>query len=195
MHTTSRPLCLAYKAVQLVASALADGFLYRLRYATIVEIRPTTHLEELLRVVRLRGVDEQAFLACYHGGRAEDALCTDLQMLQTWDIHTLPSYLLEYQGRKMLIRQLLDYDSFVAAIDRLTDGVVRPQVVERSVDAVRRLLEKHPLVSPIELREAFDLNTTDEVRILIQPLMEAKEIQIKIVPHGYFIIKKERTDK
>ena len=95
----------------------------------------------------------------------------------------------------MLIRQLLDYDSFVAAIDRLTDGVVRPQVVERSVDAVRRLLEKHPLVSPIELREAFDLNTTDEVRILIQPLMEAKEIQIKIVPHGYFIIKKERTDK
>ena len=40
-HTTSMPLDLAYKAVQLTAPDKAERFLYLLRYATIVNTRPT----------------------------------------------------------------------------------------------------------------------------------------------------------
>ena len=40
-HTSSLPLNLAYKAVQLIDDTKADLFLYNLRYATIVECRPT----------------------------------------------------------------------------------------------------------------------------------------------------------
>ena len=46
--TSSLPLNLAYKAAQLAAPELADLFLYNLRYATIVECRPTTRIEEIL---------------------------------------------------------------------------------------------------------------------------------------------------
>ena len=42
-HTSSLPLKLAYKSVQLVDKSKADLFLYNLRYATIVAAcRPTT---------------------------------------------------------------------------------------------------------------------------------------------------------
>ena len=51
-HTTSMPLDLAYKAVQLTAPDKAERFLYLLRYATIVNTRPTTHFDEILRVVK-----------------------------------------------------------------------------------------------------------------------------------------------
>lgn len=49
-HRSSRPLCLAYKAAQLADPDKADAFLTALRHAT-VQGRPTTHDEEILKVV------------------------------------------------------------------------------------------------------------------------------------------------
>ena len=187
-HPSSRPLCLAYHAMLQAAPALADQFLYRLRYATIVETRPTTYWEELLRVARLVGVDEQAFADCYHDGRVEAMLSADLRMMQEMGIHTLPSYLLEYQGRQMLIRRLIGYNAFVAAIARLTDGTVCPQAVSRDRDTLRQLLAKHPLISPIELREAFDFETDEEGRAFVQPLIDSGEIMTQNVKNGYFVV-------
>ena len=50
-ETSSAPLNIAYKAAQIVNADKADAFLYNLRYATIVECRPTTRLQEILKVV------------------------------------------------------------------------------------------------------------------------------------------------
>ena len=58
-QTSSLPLDLAYKAAELTAPELADRFLYNLRYATIVETRSTTKLEEILKVVRQTGINEK----------------------------------------------------------------------------------------------------------------------------------------
>ena len=51
-HTSSRPLNLAYKAVQLIDRSKANLFLYNLRYATVFECRQTTKLDEILEVVK-----------------------------------------------------------------------------------------------------------------------------------------------
>ena len=102
-------------------------------------------------------------------------------------IHTLPAYLLEYGDKQMLIRHLIGYDAFVEAICLLTDGRIHPQPVEQSLTAIRQLLNEHPLISPIELREAFDFTTTDDVRRFIQPLIDSGEISIRDVRRGYFI--------
>lgn len=78
-HLTSEPLCLAVKAVQYVAPDRAEQFLYRLRYATIVEVLPTTHREVLLDVLRQTGgIDEVAFLEAYDNGLAQNALRHDV---------------------------------------------------------------------------------------------------------------------
>ena len=51
-HTSSMPLNLAYKTSQLTAPDKADLLLYNLRYATIVDCRATTHLDDIAEVVR-----------------------------------------------------------------------------------------------------------------------------------------------
>lgn len=56
-----------------------------------------------------------------------------------------------------------------------------------TAEALRELLRRHPLISPIEVREALDFTDTDAVRELLQPLADAKEAEIREVYHGWFI--------
>ena len=81
-HRSSKPLCLAYKAAQLVAPDKADAFLTTLRHATVHDCRPTTHEEEILCVVRKVGIEEAAFARYFHDGTAEAALEQDSYLVQ-----------------------------------------------------------------------------------------------------------------
>ena len=188
-ETSSLPLNLAYKAAQLTAPELADRFLYNLRYATIVDTRPTTKLEEILKVVRQTGINEKQFLQHYQDSSAETALDSDLTHMHALGIHTLPAYLLQYDGKQMVIKQLIGYDTFVAAIRQISDGCIYPQPVMQSLQSVSQLLEQHPLISPIEVREALDFHSIDDVRQFIQPLIDSREITIRDVKRGWFIEK------
>ena len=188
-ETSSLPLNLAYKAAELTNIAKAEEFLYRLRYATIVECRPTTKFEEILRVVRAVNLDEEKFLANFNGGNAEKSLQRDLNFAYKLGIHTLPSYLVEYGSEGALFQKLLSYNDFVKIIYNLTKGEVKPKVVEKSVENLRKLLDKHPLISLIEIREAFDFENLDEVKKFISPLIESREFEIIDVGRGQFIKK------
>ena len=192
-HLTSEPLCLAVKAVQHVAPARAEQFLYRLRYATIVEVRPTTHHNELLRAVRLTGrIDETAFLDVYNNGMAENALHHDICIARNLRIHSLPAYMLNYGNRHIIIHDMANYNIFTSAIIQLTEGSISPIMPEATTDSLRQLISRHPLISPIEISQAFDLHTADEVKQFIQPLIDCGEISIQEVPHGLFIKKNNK---
>lgn len=186
-HRSSRPLCLSYKAVQQAAPALAERFLYRLRYATVVETRPTTHRDELLRVVRLVGVDEEAFLRAYDGGSADAALRHDQQFMLNLGIRSLPTCLLQSGEQGMLVSGVAGFDTFAGIIDRLTDGTVVPQPPEPTTNNLRHLLAAHPLISMIEISHAFALHTPKAVQDLVRPLIENGEIALREVPGGLFI--------
>ena len=186
-NTSSLPLNLAYQAARLSAPELADLFLYNLRYATIVECRPTTRTEELLAVAEKTGLPIPTFLKFYQDGSAQAALEQDLAMGRTLGIRTLPAYLVQYRDNTVLIRSLIGYNAFVSVIDQLTGGEIESQDVAPSPSALRRLLVAHPLISPIEVREALDLHSTEEVRELLQPLLDAGEAEIRTVEHGWFI--------
>ena len=188
-ETSSLPLNLAYKAAQLTAPELADRFLYNLCYATIVDTRPTTKLEEILKVVRQTGINEKQFLQHYQDSSAETALDCDLTRMHALGIHMLPAYLLQYDGKQMVIKQLIGYDTFVAAIRQISEGCIYPQPVMQSLQSVSQLQEQHPLISPIEVREALDFHSIDDVRQFIQPLIDSREITIRDVKRGWFIEK------
>lgn len=187
-HTTSLPLNLAYKAAQLTNAEKANQFLYNLRYATIVETRPTTQREEILAVVQQTGMDVEVFCQHFDGETARTALQQDLDFGHKLGIHSLPAYLLEYGEKKMLIQSLIGYDAFVSMIAELTCGMVKPQPVVLSPKNLEILLDKHPLISPIELREAFDLISLEEVINIIHPLVSTNKMVIREVPHGWFIV-------
>ncbi|WP_407384249.1 DsbA family protein [Ruminococcus sp.] len=185
-HTSSLPLNLAYKAVQLINPEKTDLFLYNLRYATIVDCRPTTHIEEILEVIRKTGIHVDRFMTAYNDGSAQAELDKDLALFKRLGLHSLPAYLIQY-GEKGYLIQTFSYTDFLSVIDKITDGKIRPQVVERSLENIKRLIEKHPLMSPLEIKEAFDFDSIEEVAESIKSL---KNIKIINVPHGWFIKKK-----
>ena len=188
-HTSSMPLNLAYKAAQLADEEKANQFLYNLRYATIVDTRPTTHRDEIFEVVRQTGLDEEKFCLHFDGGAAQKALEQDLSLGEKLEIHSLPSYLVQYGERKLLIQSLIGYGAFVSVFEELSNGKMKPQPVRQTEKYLREFLDRHPLISSIEIREAFDLSDTEEVRNIIQPFILAGKVKIREVHHVWFVEK------
>lgn len=181
-RTSSIPLNLAYKTVQQLAPEKADEFLYRLRFATIVEVRPTTKLNELARVAGQVGIDEQTFLNAYHLDDVKASLTEDFQRFQQLGIRGLPAYLLEYQGKRVVVNGVLDDRQFFILIAQLTQNNLLPQKPEISQSAVKNLIEKHKLISSIEIQYAFGLANVNNIMPYLNPLLmngEIKRIEVQ----------------
>lgn len=114
-HRSSKPLCLAYKAAQLADPKKANSFLAALRHATVLDCRPTTHMEEILKVVRASDIAEADFTAHYQDGSAEEALNKDHALAKNLGIRSLPSYLIQC-GDKAILMQSFQYQDFVDVI-------------------------------------------------------------------------------
>ena len=182
---SSLPLNLAYHAARLTDAENAERFLYNLRYATVVDCRPTTQTEELLAVARKTGIDVDTFLRHIHDGSAAESLEQDLRVWQGTGVHSLPAYIIQC-GERAALLQSFDYMDFVSAIEKLSSGSIKPQTPEPSIEIVREFLHKHPLISSIELRDAFDLTDTDAARQLLQPLSDSREIEIQEANRSWF---------
>ena len=113
---SSLPLCLAYEAARLACPEKARAFLLRLREATVRECRPTTKMKELMRVVRICGIDEDAFAERFEGGGAMEALEEDLRFKDSLGIWALPAFLVECNGRSLLIRGVVDVETLMQAV-------------------------------------------------------------------------------
>ncbi|MGE1563869.1 DsbA family protein [Pantoea septica] len=188
-YTSSIPLNLAYKAVQLADSSKADHFLYNIRFATIVECRPTTRLEEILAVVKDSGVSADKFLKHYQDGSALAAMNDDFMLRQSLGVRGLPAYLFEYNGKRALVNGVIGYEQFRTMIKKLSGGELTEKQPEISTESIRQLISQHPLISPVEIKEAFNLDSEQEVLERIRPFLLTKEILIKQVHRGWFIQK------
>jgi predicted DsbA family dithiol-disulfide isomerase len=117
-HRSSRPLNLAFEAARLAEPGKAEEFLIGLRHATVLECRPTTHFDEILRIVRRVHIPEDTFVRHYHDGSAEAALQSDLAYTRSLNVRSLPTYLIQCgEGAQLL--QSFDYEDFAEAIASL----------------------------------------------------------------------------
>ncbi len=112
---------LAYKAAQLAAPEKAGSFLRALRHAAVIDRLPITHYEIIMKIVRETGINEEAFNRYYHDGSAEAALNEDLSFARRLGIRSLPTYLIQYKDKAILI-QSFDYNDFSAVFSRITTG-------------------------------------------------------------------------
>lgn len=189
-HTTTLPLNLACIAVSRIAPEKSEQFLYHLRYATIAKVRQTTRFDEILKVVRQNGINEKDFIAAFNSPQTKEILKGNLRLGQKLGIRGLPACLIEYKDHKRFVNSLIGYEVFVSIIDELTCGEISPVPVQATADALRNLLRRQPLICSVELGYAFDLYSEEEIRQLIRPVLEADEIEIEEVYHGWFIKRK-----
>ena len=117
---SSLQLCLAYEAAKLVDPAQARPFLMRLRPATVQECRPTTKHDEILRVVRLCGIDQGAFVTRLENGDALAALKEDARYAHSLGVVGLPAFSVACGDRMAIIRGVATYELLMRAIDSVT---------------------------------------------------------------------------
>lgn len=85
------------------------------------ECRPATKTEEIMRVVRICGIDEDVFLEHFEGGTAVGARQADLHYKEKLGIWSLPAFLVERGERSALIRGVADYDTLMRAVALVAD--------------------------------------------------------------------------
>lgn len=189
-HRSSFPLNIAYEAAKLAEPAKADLFLYNLRYSTIVDTRQTTRTDEILKVVRKTGIDEEAFTQHYNNGSALSLFEKDKEYASSLGIYSLPAYLFQYGDRSTLINSLIGYDTFTDVISSLSENNIVPHAPDLCLDSLEKLLQKHPVISPIEICYAYDLKDESQLLPLLQQLVDDMLIQIVNVGQSYFIFTK-----
>ena len=113
-HRSSSPLCIAYKAAEK-----AFSFLLKLRRATIVETRQTTKTDELISIAEEAGLDKAQFRRAFEDGRASEAFQKDLELTRSLGIRQLPTVLIQYGEKAVLVNGMASYEAFVNTIDKL----------------------------------------------------------------------------
>ena len=121
---SSLPLNLAFKAAQLIAPDKAERFLYRLRYAVVVETRPATKRDELIRVAALTGLDTALFSHALSSAKTREALERDLRFTASLGVHSLPATLVQYGNSAMMLSGMGDFHEHAQVIMRVSDGAV-----------------------------------------------------------------------
>lgn len=160
---SSIPLNLAFKAVQRLAPEKAEHFLYRLRFATIVEQRITTDEAELVNVAVEAGIEKTAFLNMYHSDEAKQALQNDFNLRATLGVRGLPAYLFCYGDKQILRTGVLHFSDFVQTIQQISNGVIFPSKPILNEVILQQFIASRPLVAMTEIRHAFHLADNQSV--------------------------------
>ncbi|MBQ6518794.1 MAG: DsbA family protein [Anaerolineaceae bacterium] len=175
-HRSSYPMNIAFEAAKLTEPGKAEQFLYRLRYAAIVETKQTTTAKEILYTAEKTGLNISAFTRALHNDTAEAAFQDDLSFKESLRIHGLPAYLIQYKDKATLVKSLIGYDDFAELILYISDGKIKPENPESSIIEIEKMLNHHPLISRIELMTAFDLSSY-KVEHLLAPCLSAGRIR------------------
>lgn len=118
-HRSSYPLCMAYKAAEICCPEKAFSFLLKLRRATIVETRQTTKTDELISIAEEAGLDKAQFRRAFEDGHAAAAFQKDLELTRSLGIRQLPTVLIQYGEKAVLVNGMASYEAFVNTIDKL----------------------------------------------------------------------------
>ena len=94
-----------------------------------------------------------------------------------------------FKSQGALAQNLIGYETFAKIFSDLSGGEIKPVPPQKNIETLQDILKIHPLISHIELREAFDFVDTAQIRNFISPLVDSGEIKIINVPRGYFIQK------
>lgn len=164
-HPSSYPQNIAYKAAQFEDQELADIYLRKIREATAIEGKQTNRIEVLLALAKKVGLDTEKLLTHFEDGTAQQAFEADLAMTGEYEVELLPTFILRYMGKEMVLENYQSVKDFDNAINQLTDGELTPQEPTVSAEAVLQFIKTYGHVAPKEIMTAFDLQREEAMEI------------------------------
>ncbi|MDY6419570.1 MAG: DsbA family protein, partial [Succinivibrio dextrinosolvens] len=176
-HRSSYPLNIAYKAALLSSKEKAHSFLYRLRFATIYQCRQTTSQEELLKIAVECGLDRKQFQHYMDNGTALKKFEEDLTLTRAMRINSLPSYLISYGQKAVLLNGVCDYDVIANAIVTISDNQIKPVRYTYSEEKLQKLIIKHPLISISEILRSFDDLNIEKIKKAINSTLQREHFK------------------
>jgi putative protein-disulfide isomerase len=185
-HPSTYPQNIAYKAAQMQDPTLANKFLRRIREASAAEARQTNTTEVLLELASEAGLDIARFLDDFSHGSAQKAFEQDLAITAEYGARGFPSFLVKYGEKEMVIRGYQRYEDFKALIGHLAGGEIEERPVSADEEAIMAFIAGYGSVAPIEIQMTYDL-TNDELKAIIDSLLNKQLIQKREAGNGYFI--------
>lgn len=164
-HRSTAPQNMAYIAAKLYSrkegKPLCDKrFLRRLQEATAVDGACTCDADVLADLAAVEGVSPLKFGEIMRSREAQRLYDEDKARCRHYEVHTFPTYLLEYKGVELLLRGFTSFETLVQNIKQLSYGKVAisgdaPQ--KTSPEAVRLFIEQGAGTYPVEVATAFSL--------------------------------------
>ncbi|MCS6157151.1 DsbA family protein [Lactiplantibacillus plantarum] len=156
-HTSSTPLSKGLRVISKQNSRLEDQVLYELQYDTVIRNRQTNDVNYLKRLAKKFGFSETQFMTTYQSSELAANLDEEQQVVSRLKINQLPAYVVTYNEQSYVIKGVLKYKEWLDIIQQITNGVVKPIKVNFNSTAVAELMARHPHISSLEIKEAFDV--------------------------------------
>lgn len=147
------PANIAYKAAELQDGELAEKYLRRLREAAAAERRPIHRREVQLELAAAVGLDVDRFAADLDTGAAEEAFRRDLHEARSQGISGFPTFIVEGDGRRIVLHGYRPYRQFVQAIEHVTGRALE----ERPHGGIGDFVQKYGRIATQEVAEVFGL--------------------------------------
>lgn len=156
-HLSSVPLDLGLRAIAGNDQRLEDQALYEMQYDTVVADRQTNDPKYLITLAKKFGIGQSQFSQRYNSAVVKNQLAQEQRIMQQMKINQLPAYILTYQGKTLLLKGLPKYCDWQKIIKQATNGEVQEHQVGLSAETIKSFIDRHPHISSLELKAAFDV--------------------------------------
>lgn len=179
------PQNIAFKAAELTNPGLAARYLRRMREASAAEAREIGRREVLIELASDVGLDIALFVGHLNDGSAEAAFRRDLETTRRYNARGFPTFVFRFGGRELMLRGSQSFASMQAAIESLSDGVLRGKAPESTRESLLAFIRTHRKAAPVELATVFDLEVA-ELESMLAGMREAGLIHRVEAGNGCF---------
>lgn len=163
-HRSTAPQNIAYIAATVYekkggeASPCSKRFLRRLQEATAVDAAHTCDVNVIADLAAVEGYEPARFKELMESREVHRLFDEDKALCKRYDVHTFPTYLIEYKGTEVMLRGFTSFDTIMQNISHVTYGKVALSNVDEltpTVHNVARFIERYGSVYPAEVATAF----------------------------------------
>lgn len=185
-YPSSYPQNIAYKAAEFENQVLADVFLRRIREATAVEAKQTSRDEVLLAIAKAVGLNSEKLLTHCIDGTAEAAFEMDLATTKAYKVELLPTFIVRYKGKEVVLENYQKVESFEQTIKALCSDEITPTLPIASTDTILQFIRTYGRVAPLEIMMAFGLSEEETMKNI--GILEQRElVKLQKAGNGIFV--------